>query len=275
VDENSARQKKQNLLSNLHSLESLLVAFSGGVDSTFLLAVSRQALGDKVLAGTADSVLHPSREREEAARFLKLSGIGHILIPTEEISLPQFVENNPDRCYHCKKLLSQKLLEIAKQRALRHVAHGANLDDLGDYRPGFKAAQEAGILAPLIDAGLTKEEIRFLSREMGLPTWNKPAMACLASRIPYGHPITIQKLQMIREGEDFLYRFGFRQFRLRHHGDTARIEVESAEIEKIIEPSLRKEIVEKFREMGFLHIALDLEGYVTGSLNRALGKQGG
>jgi uncharacterized protein len=270
IDKEDAASKKENLIHYLEKLDSLLVAFSGGVDSTFLLALSHQTLMDKVVAVTESSTTYPSREREEAVKFTKDRGIEHIVFQADETSIAEFVSNAPDRCYHCKKSLSKNLLNIAKEKGISHVAYAANLDDLSDYRPGMDAAREMGIIAPLVDAHLSKEEIRFLSKEMGLPTWDKPAMACLASRIPYGEPITTKKLKMVEEAEDFLADQGFRQYRVRHHGSVARIEVASSEIKKITGPELRKNIVEKFRQIGFYHIAVDLEGYFSGSMNRVI-----
>ena len=251
----------------------MLVAFSGGVDSTFLLALAHQVLADKVVAVTESSTTYPSREREEAVKFTKERGIEHIIFQADETSIAEFVANASDRCYHCKKSLSKALLKIANERGISHVAYAANIDDLGDYRPGMDAAREMGIIAPLLDTQICKEEIRFLSKEMGLPTWNKPAMACLASRIPYGEPITTEKLKMVEEAEDFLANQGFSQYRVRHHGPVARIEVEGLEITKIVEPMLRKSIVHKFRQIGFYHVTIDLEGYVSGSMNIVLGKK--
>ncbi len=270
MDEKTARLKKEKLIHYLKGLDSLLVAFSGGVDSTFLLAIAHETLGNKVLAVTESSSTYPSMERREAIRFAEQRGIAHVVFESDETRIPEFVSNAPDRCYHCKKSLSQELLKIAEERGIEHVAYATNVDDLTDYRPGLKAADEMGIMAPLVEAQLNKEEIRFLSKEMGLPTWAKPAMACLASRIPYGDTITSKKLKMVEEAEAYLAKSGFRQYRVRHHGSVARIEVESSEIERIKEANLRKDIVEKFKEIGFLHVAVDLEGYTTGSMNRAL-----
>ncbi|MBL7174514.1 MAG: ATP-dependent sacrificial sulfur transferase LarE [Desulfobacteraceae bacterium] len=265
-------KKKDDLIRRLKELDSLLVAFSGGVDSTFLLALAHQVLGDRVVAATASSITYPSREREEAVKFTSERRIQHIVFRSDEDSLPEFISNGPDRCYHCKKFLCQSLIKIADEKGLKYVAHAANLDDLKDYRPGLKAAEEMGIISPLVDAQLSKGEIRLLSKEMGLATWDKPAMACLASRIPYGSPITPEKLKMVNEAEEFLSRNGFKQFRVRHHGPVARIEVESTDIAKITESEFRKRLVAELRQIGFLHIAVDLEGYVSGSLNRAVGK---
>lgn len=270
VTEKNLGLKKERLTNYLENLDSLLVAFSGGVDSTFLLEVAHQALGKRVLAATAFSLAYPSREREEAVRIAEERGIEQVIFHSDEITLPEFVSNGPDRCYHCKRHLFSGLKEIAGERGISYIAHAANLDDLGDFRPGLKAAQEMGILAPLIDVELGKEEIRVLSKEMGLPTWNKPATACLASRIPYGHPITNEKLKMVEQAEEFLANKDFTQFRVRHHGPVARVEVDPSEIKRVIEPGFRKEIVDRYKEIGFLHIAVDMEGYTMGSLNRGI-----
>lgn len=274
MDANAAKLKMENLVHHLADLDALLVAFSGGVDSAFLLVMARQVLGEKVVAATASSIIHPVRETAEARDFARERGISHVVFPSEELSVSGFVANPPDRCYLCKKSLFEKLFEIAREKGLNHVAHGANLDDLADYRPGFRAAKEAGVIAPLIDAQLGKEEIRFLSKEMGLSTWDKPAMPCLATRFPYGSPITEEKLKMVEDAESFLLEQGFKVVRVRHHGSVARVEVGRSEMEKIMNEGLGKAIVEEFRKIGFEHVALDLEGYVSGSLNRAVGKSG-
>jgi uncharacterized protein len=270
TDTEAAHKKRQALVEALGKLDSLLIAFSGGVDSTFLLAVAHERLGSNITAVTATAPFYPSRETLEAIDFARQRGIEHLVIPSEAGNLPAFRSNPPDRCYHCKTFLFTKLKHIAEQRGIRHIAHAANVDDTEDYRPGSKAAEEAGVLSPLLDAGLNKEEIRLLSREMGLPTWNKPAMACLASRIPYGEPITEEKLKMIEAAETFLASKGFRQFRVRCHGSLARIEVAKEDFSKIAAEPLREAIVSKLKEIGFLYVSLDLEGYVTGSLNRSL-----
>jgi len=266
----TAHKKKYALVEALRNLDSLLIAFSGGVDSTFLLALAHDVLRSGVVAVTATAPFYPSREALEAIDFARQRGIEHLVIPSEAGNLPIFRDNPPDRCYHCKAFLFRKLKDIADQRGIRHIAHAANVDDIADYRPGSKAAEEAGALAPLMDAGMNKEEIRVLSREMGLPTWNKPAMACLASRIPYGEPITEEKLKMIEEAEIFLASKGFRQFRVRCHGSLARIEVEKEDLSRITAKALRETIASRLKEIGFLYVSVDLEGYVTGSLNRVL-----
>jgi len=248
----------------------LLVAFSGGVDSSLLLALAHETLGERAIAATAISKIYPARETDTAVQWARERGIQHILFDSEEISLPAFLSNGPDRCYHCKKSLFHKLLEIAEKRDIAFVAHAANVDDLKDYRPGFRAAREMGIIAPLVDASLNKKEIRHLAKDVGLSTWDKPMMACLATRIPYGSPITIEKLKMIEDAEAFLFDRGFKQCRVRHHGAVARIEVDGAELRMIMQDDCRRAVVKKFREIGFFHIAVDLEGYVSGSMNRSL-----
>jgi uncharacterized protein len=272
IDIDKAHRKKLSLVEALKSLDSLLIAYSGGVDSTFLLAVAHEVLGPRVLAVTATAAFYPAHEVRGAIDFARRHGIEHLVLPSEAGRLPAFRANPPDRCYHCKSFLFRKLKEVAEDRGIRHIAHGANADDSDDYRPGKKAAEEAGALAPLLDAGMNKEEIRHLSREMGLPTWNKPAMACLASRIPYGEPITEANLKMIEEAEAFLAAKGFRQFRVRCHGSLARIEVDEDGFSMITATPLREAVASKLKELGFLYVSIDMEGYVTGSLNRDLKK---
>ena len=274
MDKDTARLKKEALVQQINKLPSLLVAFSGGVDSCFLLAVAHQVLGDRVTAVTSSSITYPLREQAEAAEFTRKRNIRHIIFESEETKLPEFISNTPDRCYHCKKSLARRLIKLAKEENIHHIAHAANLDDLNDYRPGIKAAREMGLLSPLIDSRLGKDEIRFLSREMGLETWDKPAMACLASRIPYGSPITAEKLRMVQEAEEVLAENGFNLFMVRHHGAIARIEVGSAEIGRMTEETLRRKIAERLREIGFTYISIDLEGYIPGSLNRDLENKG-
>jgi pyridinium-3,5-biscarboxylic acid mononucleotide sulfurtransferase len=270
MDIDSARKKKEALAGMLKEMPSLLVAFSGGADSSFLLAVAHEALNDRVTAATADSLTFPSRERQEAVEFAAKLGVEHIIFKSDESSIPEFTANNADRCYHCKKALSIRLKKIAEDKGISHVAFAANVDDLGDYRPGTRAAEEMGIISPLMKAGLNKEEIRFLSKEMGLAIWDKPSMACLASRIPYGTPITPEKLRTVEEAEDYLIDMGFRQVRVRYHGPVARIEADRTDLPRFLEEDMRTKIVKRFKELGFKHISLDLEGFVSGSMNRSL-----
>jgi pyridinium-3,5-biscarboxylic acid mononucleotide sulfurtransferase len=263
-------RKRRDLLDRLSALDALLVAFSGGVDSTFLLAMAREALGKKLLAVTAHSIIYPRRETEEAVAFARLQGIEHVLLASEASDLPEFLANTPERCYYCKKYLFERLKEIAAQRRICSIAHAANVDDLKDFRPGWKAAVEMGVIAPLVDARLTKEDIRLLSKEMGLSAWNKPSMACLASRIPFGQAITEEKLRMIGEAEEFLADLGFAQYRVRCHESLARIELEIGEVQRLMDPTFRERVVRRLKEIGFSFVALDLEGYISGSLNRTI-----
>ncbi|MGN6712291.1 ATP-dependent sacrificial sulfur transferase LarE [Anaerocolumna jejuensis] len=264
-------QEKFDLLKkNLSTLDSLCIAFSGGVDSTFLLKAAYDVLGDKVLAITARSSTYPEREYKEAVEFTKKYGIPHKVILSEELDVDGFTDNPVNRCYLCKNELFEKIDEIAKAKGISYIAEGSNMDDLGDYRPGLTAVSEHKVLSPLREAGLTKEEIRSLSKEMGLPTWNKPAFACLSSRFPYGQKITKEKLEMVDKAEQFLLDHGFRQVRVRHHGDIARIEVGQIEMEKFLNLDLMKEVQEYYKKLGFSYTALDLKGYRTGSMNETL-----
>lgn len=267
------REKMAVLTACLKAYPSLAVAFSGGVDSSFLAAAARDALGVRMLALKAVSPIHPIREHQAALKFTAAFDIPLEVITTDEMNVPGFSDNPPERCYLCKKYLMSRLAAAAAKRGFKHVAHGANLDDLDDYRPGFKAAQELDIAAPLIDAGLTKAEIRSLSRAMGLSTWNRPSMACLASRIPYGTPLSIQALERVVQAEDSLYELGFATCRVRDHMNIARIEIDPGEFSRLGEKKLRASLVVKLKALGYDHICLDLEGYVQGSLNRALEKR--
>jgi uncharacterized protein len=262
--------KKKHLMAILAGYDALAVAFSGGVDSTFLLAAAKEALVGRLVAITAVSPVHPRREIREAAATARTLGVRHIMAPSGEMAAPDFVANPPNRCYICKKIVFGEVIRIAAEMGFQRVAHGVNLDDLGDYRPGLRAAEEMGVLAPLVEAGLTKADIRVLSRRMQLPTWNKPSMACLASRFPYGRSITESALQMVEQAEEVLQELGFRGCRVRLHEEVARIEVAPGDLKKTMHPAVRAEILERLKTIGFRHVAVDLEGYVPGSLNRAL-----
>ena len=267
---NHLTEKRDRVLSILEGYGSLLVAYSGGVDSSFLLAMACNALNTKLIAVTAVSPLYPEWETREASDFAKSLGVEHLIIQSKIMQRADFISNTKERCYLCKKHLIEDLLKISNDRGIEYVAHGANIDDLDDFRPGFAAAQEMGIKAPLVDAGLTKNDIRRLSKQMNLTTWNKPPMACLASRIPYGTPITVSNLKMVDQAEQVLFGLGFIGFRVRVHGKVARIEVDFRDIERIIDQKTRSLVVEKLRKIGFSHVAVDLEGYHQGSMNRAL-----
>ena len=261
--------KLENLKKYLRSLGSLAVAFSSGVDSTFLLKVAHDELGQNVIAITASSRSFPKRESNEAADFCKANGIKQITIESEELNIPQFRHNAVDRCYHCKKELFTKIIKLAKENGIEYVCEGSNMDDNGDYRPGLKAVAELGIKSPLRECNLYKEEIRALSKEMGLPTWNKPSFACLASRFVYGEEINEKKLEMVEKAEQTLLDLGFKQLRVRIHGENlARIEVLPAELERLL--SLRDTVVKALREAGFSYITMDLQGYRTGAMNEVI-----
>ena len=270
IDETTAIEKKKRLIKNLKEVGSLVVAYSGGVDSTFLLSLAHDAVGEKVLAVTSNSKIHPDRETAEAISFARDRGIRHIVFSSRELTLKEFVSNGTDRCYHCKRTLFKSITDIARKEGIQYITHGANVDDKLDFRPGTKAAEEAGAIAPLSDVGLGKDEIRFLSQKMQLPTHAKPSNACMASRIPYGSPITEQKLKTVETAEDFLLANGIKDIRVRHYDSLAKIEVGQDEIEKITEPGLRAKIIDKFIGLGFEHVAVDLEGYRTGKMNRGL-----
>ena len=253
----------------LGEMGSIVVAFSGGVDSTFLLKMAAEVLGtEKVLAVTAQSPTYTLREFEESRQLAHDLGVRQMIINTEELENDDFAANPPERCYFCKQELFSSLLRIAGTEGASYIADGSNLDDLGDYRPGRKAAKEMGVRSPLLEAGMTKDDIRFFSREMGLPTWNKPACACLSSRFPYGTRITREKLAQVERGEDYLRSLGFGQFRLRHHGELARIEISRAQFPLMMENAA--EVARKLKASGFTYVAMDLEGYRTGSMNEVL-----
>lgn len=254
----------------LSSMKGVIVAFSGGVDSSFLLKVARDVLKEKVLALTADSPTFPRSELREAKKLARKLKIKHLLIKSEEFQNPQFTKNFSNRCYFCKKELFSKLKKIARDLNYQYVIEGSNLDDQTDFRPGQKAASELKIRSPLKEAGLRKNEIRALSLKLGLENWAKPAQACLASRIPYGRKITPRRLKKIERAEEFLKKMGFGQVRVRDHGAVARIEILAKELPKILEEKKRKKILANFKKMAYPYVCLDLEGYRTGSQNEVL-----
>ncbi len=262
--------KFELLLADLRRQPSLVVAYSGGVDSAYLAWAAHQALGSRMLAVTALSASYSESDRREAEKVVAQFGIPHEFIETDELSNPAYRANNPNRCYFCKDELFDKLDELVSTRGYAAVAYGVNVDDQGDWRPGQKAAREHKVLAPLLDAGLTKAEIRDLARRAGVPVWDRPASACLSSRIAYGIEVTPERLKVVEQGEEALRTLGFRQFRVRHHDEIVRLEIAPEELQRALDPEMARKFVEIFKPLGFTFVTLDLEGFRSGSLNTHL-----
>ena len=265
-------EKLNRLKEILQSMGKVLVAYSGGVDSTLLLRVAKDTLGQgNVLAVTALSPLYPERELTEAKKIAQSIGVDHLLIESNEMEIPGFSKNPPNRCYYCKRELFEKLVKLSKDHGIPFVVEGSTLDDQKDHRPGRVAIQELGIRSPLIEAMFTKGEVRQLSNALGLPTWDKPSFACLASRFPYGEEITTEELGMVDRAEEFLFSLGFKQVRVRHYQNLARIEVFPEEMGRLMEDGLREKVVSHLKRLGYKYVTLDLQGFRSGSMNEVLG----
>jgi uncharacterized protein len=266
--------KNEKLKEIFKELKSVVVAFSGGVDSTFMLAKAVEVLGkDKVLAVTATSPTYPLSEFKESKELAKQIDVEQLVIDSNELEIEGYKDNPIDRCFFCKSELFTLMQKVAKEKGYDNVVEGATVDDLGDYRPGLRAVKELGVKSPILEAEMTKDDVRALSKEMKLPTWDKPAKACLASRFPYGEEITAEKLEQVEKAEDYLYSLGFKMVRVRHHGDVCRIELNTDDIYRFTTHQKRRNIIEKLRECGFKYITFDLEGYRTGSMNETLDEE--
>ena len=270
IDPIALRAKQQSLFASLGELGRVIVAYSGGTDSAYLAWAANEVLGENAVAITADSASIPASHKRDAEEFARRYGIRHEYIETFEFDNPDYARNEADRCFHCKDEMFTRLDQIGRERGIPHVVYGVNKDDLGDYRPGQGAAKMHQVRAPLVEAGLTKAEIRELSRLAGLPTWDRPASACLASRIPYGTPVTIENVKKVETGEEAVRALGFRQFRVRFHGDLVRLEIAPDELARALSMEMARRFTEIFKPLGFHFVTLDLEGYRQGALNEAL-----
>jgi len=264
--------KEERLRGIFRELESVIVAYSGGVDSSYVAYVANAELGPRAVCITGQSASLPEFQRAEIDRVVEKFGFQHEVIQTEELNNPSYRANNPDRCFFCKDELYTKLESVARGRGIHTIVDGSTTDDLGDYRPGRRAAAEHAVRSPLIEVGLSKSEVRELSRRATLPTWDKPASPCLSSRIAYGTPVTIERLSKVDRGEEILREFGFREFRVRHHDQLVRLEISQAEMDRVLRKEVFKELAARFRELGFKYVTLDLEGFRSGSMNEVLSK---
>lgn len=270
LDAGVLREKERKLFQILQGMGRAIVAYSGGTDSAYLAWAASRVLGENAVAITADSASMPESHKRDAEEFARLFGFRHEYIKTSEFDNPVFAANNADRCFHCKNELFERLEQVGKERGIKNIVYGVNVDDLGDYRPGQNAAAQHDVRAPLVEAGLRKAEIRELSRLAGLPTWNRPAAACLTSRIPYGTPITVETIKTVERGEEAVKALGFSQFRVRFHGELVRIEVAPEEMDKALTAEMARRFTAIFKPLGFHYVTLDLEGYRQGSLNEIL-----
>ena len=262
--------KQEKLFSVLRGLDRVMVAYSGGADSAYLAWAAHQVLGGNALAVTADSASIPESHKRDAEAFVRQFGISHEYIETREFENPDYLKNDANRCFHCKDELFTRLEEVGRERGIGNIVYGVNADDLGDYRPGQNAAGQHQVMAPLVEAGLRKAEIRELSRIAGLPTWDRPAAACLSSRIPYGTPVTIENIKTVERGEEEIKALGFRQFRVRFHGELVRLEIAPDELASALNLETARRFTAIFKALGFKYVTLDLEGYRQGSLNEVL-----
>jgi uncharacterized protein len=264
------REKQDRLFAQLAALDRVIVAYSGGADSAYLAWAAGRVLGANALAMTADSASLPESHKRDAEAFVRQFAIPHEYVETREFDNPDYLRNDANRCFHCKDELFTRLEQVARERGYQHIVYGVNVDDLGDYRPGQNAARQHRVAAPLADAGLSKAEIRELSRQAGLPTWDRPASACLSSRIPYGTAVTAENVKTVETGEEALKALGFRQFRVRFHGEIVRLEIAPEELAKALNVEMARRFAEIFKALGFQYVTLDLEGYRQGSLNEVL-----